>query len=120
MVVLVAKKNSVEKKGSFLFGLMCWRLLVILRGGQHLSVLTGLLFLQVVVGIDASGCHTRIECIDVNVVFVAVTEALHSVGTTESVFSLEEWRDVLRYESGKLLKWPSGRGFCRRSSGVPS
>ena len=78
------------------------------------------LFLQVVIGIHASGCHTRTECIDVNVVSVAVTEALHSVDTTESVFSLEEWRDVLRYESGKLLKWPSGRGFCRRSSGVPS
>ena len=82
MVVLVAKKNSVEKKGSFLLGLMCWRLLVILRGGQHFLVLTGLLFLQVVVGIHASGCHTRIECIDVNVVFVAVTEALHSADTS--------------------------------------
>ena len=86
MVVLVAKKNSVEKKGSFLLGLMCWRLLVILRGGQHLLVLTGLLFLQVVVGIDASGCHTRIACIDVHVVIVVVTEAVHSVDISESVF----------------------------------
>ena len=90
MVVLVAKKNSVEKKGSFLLGLMCWRLSVILRGGQHLLVLTGLLFLQVVVGIHASSCHTRIECIDVNVIFVAVTDALHSADTSESVYL---WQD---------------------------
>ena len=65
---------------------MCWRLLVILRGGQHLSVLTGLLFLQVVVGIDASGCHAWIACIDVHVVIVAVTEAVHSFDISGSVF----------------------------------
>ena len=42
--------------------------------------------LQVVVGIDASGCHAWIACIDVHVVIVAVTEAVHSVDISESVF----------------------------------
>ena len=65
------------------------------------------LFLQVVVGIHASGCHTRIECIDVNVVFVAVTEALHSVDTSESVFL---WKNGeifcdMRVENFQVAKW---------------
>ena len=87
MVVLVAKKNSVEKKGSFFVRshvleavghFVGWSASI----GADWPVVALELFLQVVVGIHASGCHTRIECIDVNVVFVAVTEALHSADTS--------------------------------------
>ena len=100
MVVLVAKKNSVEKKGSFFVRshvleavghFVGWSASI----GADWPVVALELFLQVVVGIHASGCHTRIECIDVNVVFVAVTEALHSVDTSESVFL-----------------WKNGEMFC--------
>ena len=87
------KKNSVEKKGSFFVRshvleavghFVGWSASI----GADWPVVALELFPQVVVGIHASGYHNQTECIDVNVVSVAVTEALHSVDTTESVFSL--------------------------------